>query len=132
MPPNIQSPCAPIRKTGTMEGQGAGSTRNAAIVHATMGAYNMTALSLPTFPRCPNICPIQKVGPLEVGAFNITEEGEFDLNSPTGKIHRFYVKGTLEWSITRTCSKITISPLFAAGPRLSKPRRQRAKRARAR
>ena len=131
MPPNILS-CAPIRKTGTIEGQGVGSTRDVAIVHATTYAYNLIALSLPTFPRCPNICPIRKIGPLEVAAFTITEEGEFDLTPPTGKIHMFYVRGTLEWSITRTCSKITLSPLFAPGPRLSKPRRRRAKRARAR
>jgi len=126
MASQIQWGCATIKKTGTTEGQGAGQTRNAAIRNGATDAYNKTAL--PGFPSCAIICPVRKISPLEAVAFTVTEEGEFDVSSPNGPVHLFYVRGTLEWSITRTCSKLKLLQLRIAAPKASKATGKRAKR----
>ena len=108
--PPIISPCAPITKTGNTECQGVGRTQDEAHLHAITYALNLVELSRPVkFDRCPIQCPLRTISPPTPGVLTITEEGEFDLTSPFGTSHFFYVKGSLAWTITRTCSKLQIA-----------------------
>ena len=112
----ILTGCGNTTKTGTTEGQGAGPTLNAAIANAVNNAQAIASLSPPSFPRCPISCPVRRVGPVVPGLFTVATSGEFDVNSPTGKIRLFYVTGSLEWNVTRNCSKLKLSMVRGIGP----------------
>jgi hypothetical protein len=132
MAPQILLGCSKITKTGTTDGQGVGSTREEAIEHAILSVLAGLHFFPPAIPRCPVKCPIPHTGQAVPLDFSVTDEGEFDSSSPWGTIHHVYVKGTLRWSITRTCSKLRFGQFRDSGPHVRKPVRKLTKRPKSR
>lgn len=116
---NFLLPCSSVRKTGTIQAQGAGPTLQQAIANAITVGLARVSFFPPSFPRCDLRCPIGHVHPPVAEGFTSDDSGEFDTPLPGGgSLHHFYVIGVLNWSMTRTCSKLHLANIKGLSKKL--------------